>query len=161
MTRFDEMLRRLVDGGVEFVLIGGVAAVAQGYNGSTLDFDLCPRFTPENLDRLVAAFRDVGLRFAPPSDRPVTERGADLVAYRFLAWRTDLGRVDVIKEVPPLGTFEAVAAHSDRIELYSRSCLVLGLDGLIAVKEHLSRDKDKLMLPALRALKALRERGGR
>lgn len=158
MTRLDELLRRLADGRVEFVVIGGVAAVAQGYDGATFDFDICARFTPENLDRLVASLLDAGLRFAPPTERPVTERGTDLAAYRYLAWRTDLGRIDVIKDVVPIGTFDEVVRLSDSVELYSRTCLVLGLAGLIAVKEHLGRDKDKRMLPALKALSALRRR---
>ncbi len=158
MTRFDELLRRLADGRVDFVVIGGVAAVAHGYDGSTFDFDICARFTPDNLDRLVESLCHVGLRFAPPSERPVIERGADLAAYRYLAWRTDLGRVDVIKDVEPIGTFDEVVRCSEPVELYSRTCLILGLDGLITVKEHLGRDKDKRMLPALQALRVLRGR---
>jgi hypothetical protein len=158
VIRFDELVRRLIDGQVEFVVIGGVAAVAQGYDGSTFDFDVCARFTAENLDRMLAALRDVGLRFAPPTERPVTECGADLATYRYLAWRTDLGRIDVIRDVAPLGSFDEVVRCSEPVELYSRTCLILGLDGLIAVKEHLGRDKDKRMLPALRALKVLRAR---
>lgn len=159
MTRLDELLRRLVDGGSEFIVIGGVAAVAQGYDGATFDFDICARFTPENLDRLIASLRGANVKFAPPTERPVTESGADLAACRYLAWKTDLGRIDVIKDVVPLGTFDEVARLSEPLEIYSRGCRVLGLDGLIAVKEHLGRDKDKRMLPALRALRELRRRG--
>ena len=159
MTRFDELLRRLIDGRVEFVIIGGVAAVAQGYDGSTFDFDICAKFTPDNLDRLVASLCNVGLRFAPPSERPVTERGTGLMAFHYLAWRTDYGRLDVIRDVAPLGSFDEVLPRSEPVELYSRTCRILGLDGLIAAKEHLGRDKDKRMLPALHALRVLRSRG--
>ncbi len=158
MTRLDELLRRLADGRSDFIIIGGVAAVAQGYDGATFDFDVCARFTPENLDRLVASLREVNLKFAPPTERPVAESGTELAAYRHLAWKTDVGRLDVIKDVVPIGTFDEVARLAEPLELYSRRCWVLGLDGLIAVKEHLGRDKDKRMLPALKALRELRRR---
>lgn len=41
--------------GVEFVVIGGVAAIAHGARRSTLDLDIVPAPDPENLRRLAAA----------------------------------------------------------------------------------------------------------
>lgn len=89
----------------------------------------------------------------------MAESGADLAACRYLAWKTDFGRLDVIKDLVPIGGFDEVLRFSEPLELYSRTCWVLGMEGLIAVKEHLGRDKDKRMLPALKALKELRRRG--
>lgn len=55
MTRFGELLRSLSDANVEFILIGGIAAVAHGSPRATQDIDLVYRRTPENIRRLVSA----------------------------------------------------------------------------------------------------------
>lgn len=157
MTRFDELVRRLGGAHVEYVLIGGVAAVAHGYDGSTFDFDICARFSPENLDRLLGALGDVELQFAPPSGRAVTESGDELAGYRYLAWKTSLGRLDVLREVEPLGSFDELVPLSLEVLLFEQPVRVLSLEALIRVKEHLGRDKDLRMLPALKALRSLRE----
>src|SRR5262245_60199555 len=49
-----EIVRRLVEGQVEFVVVGGFSAVLQGVPIVTLDLDICYRRTPENVARLAA-----------------------------------------------------------------------------------------------------------
>lgn len=49
------LLRRLVDRGVRFVLVGGFAAVAHGSTRVTRDIDLCLGSSPGNL-RLLLEF---------------------------------------------------------------------------------------------------------
>ena len=50
-----EIVRRLVEAQVEFVVVGGFSAVLQGVPIVTLDLDICYRRTPENVARLAAA----------------------------------------------------------------------------------------------------------
>src|SRR5262245_52561481 len=59
----EEIVRRLTDANVEFVVVGGVSAVLQGAGVVTLDLDLCYRRTEENIARLVGAL-------APLKPRP-------------------------------------------------------------------------------------------
>jgi predicted nucleotidyltransferase len=47
-----DLLRRLVEHGVEFVLVGGMAAAAHGASIVTEDVDICIRFDLETLTRL-------------------------------------------------------------------------------------------------------------
>ncbi|NJK31889.1 MAG: hypothetical protein HC927_05455 [Deltaproteobacteria bacterium] len=49
MTKFGELIRLLVDAGVEFIVIGGVAAAAHGAVRTTLDLDIVYARSPENL----------------------------------------------------------------------------------------------------------------
>lgn len=58
----------LVDGRVEFVIIGGVAVIAQGYPRLTLDLDIAYARTPDNLARIVQTLAPLKprLRGAPP-----------------------------------------------------------------------------------------------
>ena len=46
------MLARLQAAGIDFVLVGGYAAVAHGVSLVTQDIDICCRFSPANLYRL-------------------------------------------------------------------------------------------------------------
>jgi hypothetical protein len=51
------MLRGLNDAGVEYVVIGGVAAVAHGSSFLTNDLDVCYRAGREHLERLARLLR--------------------------------------------------------------------------------------------------------
>ena len=55
MQRTPELLRLLLDHGVDFVLIGGDAAIAHGSASFTQDCDITAPLTVENLTRLMAA----------------------------------------------------------------------------------------------------------
>lgn len=155
MQRTPELLRLLLDAGVEFVLIGGVAAIAHGAATFTQDCDITAPFTEDNLARLLAALGPYHPRYAlAVPKRPVTESPAELASYRYLYLLTDLGRLDVLSEVPPVGSATAVAARALTLEIYGRPCRVISLDDLIAVKSHLGRDKDRQALDELKALRA-------
>lgn len=61
MTELDpeRLLRALVDHGVEFYVIGAVAAWLQGNPSVTLDLDVMPRRDIDNADRLAAALNEL------------------------------------------------------------------------------------------------------
>ncbi len=66
-TPFDAIVETLRRHGVEFMVIGGQAAVLHGGAIATFDTDLCYRRTGENLRRLAGALRELKptLRGAP------------------------------------------------------------------------------------------------
>ncbi|MFQ5593411.1 MAG: nucleotidyltransferase [Anaerolineae bacterium] len=158
----ERILRRLENSEVEFVIIGGVAAVAHGSARATFDIDLCYRRTPENLARLVDALaplhprlRDVpeGLPFR--WDARTLERGLNFTL------QTDAGAVDLLGEVAGLGSYEQVLVASEEMELYGMAVHVLTLESLIAAKRAAGRPRDLEHLLELEALLELRrqERG--
>jgi hypothetical protein len=69
-----ELLRRLHDAGVEFIIIGGVAAIAHGSAVVTEDVDLCAPLTRENAVRIITALQGLNPRWwfarTCPSSRP-------------------------------------------------------------------------------------------
>jgi hypothetical protein len=74
MQRFaKEMIVRLAQAQVEFVVVGGMSAVLQGVPVTTLDLDICYRRTHENIGRLVGVLAPLKprLRGFPP-DLPFT-----------------------------------------------------------------------------------------
>lgn len=86
MQRTPELLRLLLDGGVEFVLIGGVAAIAHGSATFTQDCDITASFSESNLARLLAVLGPYHPRYAlAVPKRPVTESPVELSSYRNLS----------------------------------------------------------------------------
>jgi hypothetical protein len=59
MQSLNRMLQKLIEGKVEFVLVGGYAAVAHGASLMTRDLDVCSPSSVENLRRLSAVLEDV------------------------------------------------------------------------------------------------------
>jgi hypothetical protein len=71
---------------------------------------------------------------------------------------TDLGPLDFLGEVAGLGTFDAVKAASDNLNIFGIDCLILSLDGLIASKRAAGRKKDLIAVTELEGLLDLRNR---
>ncbi len=152
----DKLLRCLIDGGVDFVIVGGIAAIAHGALRTTLDLDIVAAFNRDNMDRLLRALRDFHPRnSARPDLGELRATPEELAGYRNLYLTTDVGELDVLGELPPVGGYAEAAASAIQVELFGKRCAILGLDHLIAIKEFLGRPKDQ---EALRELRAIRER---
>ena len=159
MLNAPELLKRLSQNKVEYVVIGGLAMITHGSAHITKDLDFCYRRTPENLTALATAFGDLHpyLRGVPPG-LPFRFDVATLRAGLNFTLDTDLGAVDIFGEVPGLGDFDAVAARSTTLELFNTSVRVLSLEGLIAAKKAAGRIKDQLHLVELEELSKLQSR---
>ena len=154
-TDFEGLLRALVAAGVEFVVIGGVAAKAHGAARLTADLDVVYARSAENLLQLTAALAPLGpyLRGAPPGlpfrfDSDTVRRGLNFTL------RTARGDIDLLGEVTGGGAYEALVPHSRELEMFGLRCRCLDLDKLIEVKRAAGRPKD---LEAIAELEAIRE----
>jgi predicted nucleotidyltransferase len=150
--RLRELLRRLVEAEIRFVLVGGLAVNAWGYLRATRDVDVVPDPSQENLAKLDALLRQIGGKVE------VEGRLLDSSAIStFLKTGdrtlviTDLGRVDVLQglpQIPPFATLDAGAADVDVDGLTVRVC---SLEHLIAMKRASERPRDRDDLDALEA----------
>jgi predicted nucleotidyltransferase len=153
----ERLLTALCNAKVEFVVIGGMAAVVQGSAYVTADLDLCYRRHPGNIDRLTEALKSFKPRLRGVSETiPFVLDAMTLKSGTNFTLTTEVGDLDLIGEVPGLGTYEAVKAQSEEVELYGYRVWVLTLDGLISSKQAAGRPKDLRLLPELQALQALR-----
>jgi hypothetical protein len=142
--------------GVEFVLIGGVAAVAHGSPLATFDVDITPRRSGDNLDRLAAALRELNARIrtsAEPVVFPI-EGGFLAAQPHMLNLTTDAGDLDLT--FAPAGFpdgFPQLRRQAVEVALVDRGVtLVASLRDIIRSKEAADRAKDRAALPYLRAL---------
>jgi len=158
VTRFGDLLRTLAAAGVDFILVGGVAAAAHGSPRSTQDLDVVYSREGRNLQRLVEAMRPYHpyLRGAP-TGLPFRLDLETLRAGLNFTLVTDLGWLDLLGEILGGGTYEDLLSHSISVEVFGSSCRVLDLETLIRTKRMAGRPKD---LEALAELESLRERLG-
>jgi len=143
MTRFAELLRLLGATGVEFIVVGGVAAAAHGAARVTLDLDVVYHRTPDNLRRIVAALSPHSPypRGAPPGlpfrwDDRTVQFGLNFTL------ATSLGLIDLLGEITGGGTYEQLLPHCVRLDVFGISCLCIDLPKLIEVKRAAGRPKD-------------------
>lgn len=147
--------------GVEYIVIGGMAAVLAGALRPTYDVDLCYRRTRENLVRLAAALKEMTptLRGAPP-DLPFTADERTLASGSNFTFDTSHGSLDLLGWVEPLGDFDAVSRFAHLVPFGDRRLHALTVEGLIRIKEHIRRDKDLAALAELRAIQREQARSG-
>jgi len=150
MQNLSELTRRLVQAQVEFVLIGGFAAVAHGVTLVTRALDICCRFSEANLKRIQEAFADLRPthRLRPDLPLPLTPEPCAGLKHRYL--KTDLGIVDCLGEVLGVGDFESVLKQSMELELPFGTCRILSLEATICAKEAMNREHDRIAVRQLR-----------
>ncbi len=158
MHRLSSLVERLVRGGVDFVLIGGYAAVVHGASFVTRDVDICVDLSSGNLRRLRAALEGLHPRHRmTPAKLAFEINGVADAGLKNLYLETDLGILDCLGEVLGLGGFDQIKALSVAIDFPFGRCHVLTLDGLIKAKEAMGRPHDKLTVAQLKAIRERRQ----
>lgn len=156
--RFKDALEILARHGVDFIVVGGVAAVLGGAPISTFDLDIVHARAPENLERLSAALAELDARyrdFAGRELRPTIDALAGAGHHLLL---TTCGPIDVLGQIGDRDGYGELLADSVERTLGGHMVRVLGLARLIRTKEQAGRDKDRAVLPILR--RTLEESGG-
>ncbi|HEY8691168.1 MAG TPA: hypothetical protein VIR57_00355 [Chloroflexota bacterium] len=149
---------------MEMVVIGGVAAVALGVPYVTQDLDICYSPEPANVRRLIVALKAVGahLRVARMGDHearalPFQWDERTFRDNEMLTLQTDLGPIDLLKDIPGVGDYAAIKACSMQVNAFGLTFFALDLPGLVTNKKASGRRKDLLALPLLEATLRARE----
>ena len=154
MQNLSELTRRLIEAQVEFVLVGGFAAVAHGVTLVTRDVDICCRFSEANLMRIQKAFANLHPAHRSRPDLPLALTPEQCASLKNLYLKTDLGIVDCLGEILGVGDFDAVLRESLPVQLGFGECCILALDALIRAKEAMNRPRDRAAVVELKAIKA-------
>jgi len=151
------LVKVLTRHGVEFMVIGGQAAIIHGSPLLSYDYDFCYLRTAENLERLARALQELRptLRGAP-KDLPFRIDRESLALGSNYTFDTQFGSVDFLGWVEPFGTYEALLPRSVMEKLGDLEVRVIGLDDLITIKRHLARPKDRAALFQLEEIKRLK-----
>lgn len=162
----DAIVEVLARHGVNFIVIGGFAAIAQGSPIPTQDIDVVPATDRDNFARLSVALKELDAKVrAVELDEPLPfdHDGDSLAAARIWNLTTKFGDLDITQV--PSGTQGYDDLKRDAIEIQLRGVhiLIASLADIVRSKEAAGRDKDRLALPVLRELVAmqLRDKTGR
>ncbi len=158
MTDFARLLGALLGGGVDCIVVGGLAATIHGSARLTQDVDVSYARSEANLERVVRALGPLEpyLRGAPPG-LPFEWSLATLRAGLNFTLTTSAGDLDLLGEIPGGGTYEELLPDTVPVELFGHDVRCLDLDALIRTKRAAGRVRD---LEAIAELQALREERG-
>lgn len=159
MTDYRELIRSLVAGRVEFIIVGGAAAIAHGASRLTEDLDLVYRRDQKNVETIIKSLAP----FAPylrgaPEGLPFKWEAQTIWNGLNFALTTSLGPLDLFAEITLGGTYDDLLPHTVMLDVFDGRCLCLGLERLIEVKRAAGRPRD---LDAIAELQALLEERGR
>jgi len=154
---FREILELLNKYQVEYIVVGGVAAVIQGAPVTTFDLDALVRIDEENANRLADALEDLNARYREHESviRPTRE---DILAGGQLLLITRAGPLDVLGFIGDNLRYEDLIDVSPEVEMTIGTFRVLDLEELIRQKRATDRPKDRAVLELLEEV--LRRRRG-
>lgn len=145
-------LRALAAHDVEFILIGGLAAVLHGSPLPTFDIDITVRRTPANADALQRALADMDARQVTPA-KVGAGSGTAADTGRQASYLTRFGYLDVIDEPAALRDYRVLARRAEWVEIEpGLRVRVASVQDIVASKQALGRTRDTAQLPALLAL---------
>jgi len=157
MQNLQQLLERLLKHKIDFVLVGGFAGVVHGATMVTQDLDICMSITEGEVSKLRTALEDLNAvhRMNPNFQPSFKDQPKDLKGVNNIYLKTDLGILDIISQVQPVGDFERVKSKSFEISLYGYKCKVISLDDLIQVKDSMPRPKDKALGAELKTIRSV------
>jgi hypothetical protein len=153
MADLERLLERLVQHEVEFVLVGGYAAMIHGVSLLTRDIDVCAQFSRCHLERIHAAVADLHpYHFLTPQPLAFEIPEGLVPGLKNLYIGTDLGRVEFIGEVAGVGNYQSVFDSSIAVQLPFGTVRVINRSALIAAKSVMDRPRDRIALIELKAI---------
>ncbi len=156
-NQFLRQLEILARHRVDFIVIGGVAAVLEGAPISTFDLDIVFDATPENRARLLAALQELNARYKDPAGRHFVPDAEKLEKMRMHLLHTDLGSLDVLARTGAGHGYRDLLDGTIEHELSGFKIRALNLEMVIATKEQANRPKDRIALMYLRQIQAMRD----
>jgi predicted nucleotidyltransferase len=153
----EQIFRRLAARGVDFVVIGGIAAVLHGSSRNTFDLDLT--FAPDdaNVAALADVLTDLDARLrGVDDDVPFVPDARTLRKIEILTLNTSAGDLDLLRKPAGAPTYATLRARADRFDIGDLVVSVATIDDLIAMKAASNRPKDQADMAELTQIKSLR-----
>lgn len=132
--------------GVEYVLIGALAARLQGFPRLTADAEITPARDTENVERLAAALRDMDARVyteAVPEGLAFDCSAAMLARADLWNLITSAGRIDIVFQPAGSSGYADLAPTSVTYEVFGVVLRAASLTDIIRLKEASGRPQDR------------------
>lgn len=150
------LLVRLASAGVDFVVIGGIAVVAHGYERNTKDLDICYSPDGANLEALGTVLLELNARLRGIEEEiPFVPDARTLHGTQMLTLDTDEGSLDLLVQPDGSPAYGALKARAERIEFDGFEILIASIEDLLAMKRAANRVQDHVDIEALTAIQRL------
>ena len=135
---------------VEFIIVGGMAAILRGTPVNTFDLDVVYERSAPNIERLLNALDELQATVRDdPRRLRLNESHLESAGHKLM--ETNQGPLDLLGTIEETSGFPELVTDSDWIDLGVTRARVLKLERLIQIKQRLGRPKDQAMLPLLLA----------
>lgn len=154
MQNLQTLLKLLTQSPLEFILVGGFAAVLHGCNQTTRDIDICIVHSPEQIQLLQKILKSHHPRYRM-TDKEISflDSPPNFSKKQDLHFITDLGVVDIVAHIEGIGDYYDVLKNSEEIEIYESKCRLISLEDLILSKKKLGRHRDLVTVMELEAIR--------
>jgi hypothetical protein len=141
------LLGPLIAHGVDFVLIGGQAGISHGSSYPSYDLDILYARDRDNVERLVAALDEIGVRLrGAPEDLPFILEAKTIENGANFTFLTPYGDFDVLADAAGMPSYDELKSAAVDRAVFGHVVKVASIDHLIAMKRAAGRTKDKLMV---------------
>ncbi len=142
------ILEGLLEAGIKFILVGGLAAVVQGAPVTTMDVDIVHNRSSENISKLIAFLKSIDAIYRRPDDEVIRPNEGDISGMGHFLFTTRLGPLDVLAFIEQGRAYEDLLEHTVEIEFRGHIIRVLNLKALVELKKASrdARDKQRLIV---------------
>lgn len=139
------LLTPLLRHGVDFVMVGGMAGLSHGSSYPSYDLDIVYARDRENIERLVEALREIGVRLrGAPADLPFLLDAKTIENGSNFTFVTPHGDFDILGHADGMPRYEELRADASVRDILGLDIRVASIQHLIAMKRAANRPKDKV-----------------
>ena len=154
-----ELLTRLLDKNVEFIICGGLASVYHGVERMTMDLDISLNFEKQNVQRFIDAMKTLKMKPRVP-ERPeslldkerieffIKEKNA--LVFTFIDPDIPFKQIDVF--LTKENSYQSIISDTIEINIMNKTTRIVSIKKLIEMKESIEpiREKDKFDIVELK-----------
>jgi transcriptional regulator with XRE-family HTH domain len=156
-----DLVRSLVTGGVDFVVVGDLAAVVHGSRPTSRTLEIAYSSEESNLTRIGEVLVRLDARLRGVAERvPFVPERDGLRGARILTLDSHFGPIDLIGESGEAPIYASLRERAETTQVAGVRVLVASLDDLIAMKKAAGRPKDLVAVEELEAIQRLRRELG-
>ena len=146
-ANLSKLLEELLNAKIEFILVGGLAAVVQGAPITTVDVDIVHHQSPENISKLLTFLHSLNTIHRRPDEQVLEPTERDLSGKGHALFTTRLGPLDVLAMIEGDRNYEDLLEDITEIEFKGQIIQVLDLKKIVEIKRASPHPKDKQRLP--------------
>ena len=160
---YEAVFKEFNEKGIEYLVVGGIAANLHGVPRATADLDLAVAIKEENLKKIVSVMRDLGFQprlpveiedFASLENLEMWHREKNMQVFTFWNPKTPYSEIDIFIHNPI--DFNELNRSREMIDAGDLSIPIVSLDCLIELKTLSDREQDRSDIAALEKIRKLR-----